>query len=355
MTIHKKVPIKQLSTGVRGLDEILGGGLPEYSFNVIAGAPGCGKTTLAHQIMFANATPERPALFFTVMGEPLMKMLRYQQQFGFFDDAKLESSIRYFNLTQMVIGDDLAKVFDDVVREVEAVNPGVVVVDSFRAMVRRSKTATGDMDLQQFVQRLALHLTNWEATTFLIGEYSDKEVRSNPVFTVADGILCLSQETERNSMTRKLQILKVRGQASVPGLHTFRMTQYGLETFPRNFGLSTHGQPKIPGRRLSCGITRLDDMMGGGIHAGDSVIVSGPSGAGKSVIACEFIAEGLRQGEPCIIAVFEERPSDYLERASSLGTPFDEALAKGILKVLSPKPLDLSVDETLHDIVQAVK
>ena len=74
-----RVEIRQLTTGVPGLDEILGGGLPEYSFNIIAGAPGCGKTTLAHQIMFANATSKTPALYFTVLGEPAIKMLRYQQ------------------------------------------------------------------------------------------------------------------------------------------------------------------------------------------------------------------------------------------------------------------------------------
>ena len=84
-----RVIIRQLPTGVPGLDEILGGGLPEYSFNIIAGAPGCGKTTLAHQIIFANATPEHPALYFTVLGEPAIKMLRYQQQFTFFDQSKI--------------------------------------------------------------------------------------------------------------------------------------------------------------------------------------------------------------------------------------------------------------------------
>src|SRR5580698_5549904 len=81
-----KVAIRQLPTGVRGLDEILGGGIPEFSFNIIAGTPGCGKTTLAHQIAFANATAKRPALYFTVLGEPALKMLRYQQQFSFFDE-----------------------------------------------------------------------------------------------------------------------------------------------------------------------------------------------------------------------------------------------------------------------------
>lgn len=78
MNEQDKVNIEMLPTGVPGLDVVLGGGLPEFSFNILAGAPGTGKTTLAHQIMFANATPERPALYFTVLGEPALKMLRYQ-------------------------------------------------------------------------------------------------------------------------------------------------------------------------------------------------------------------------------------------------------------------------------------
>ena len=95
MSADDRVTIRKLPTGVPGLDEILGGGLPEYSFNIIAGAPGGGKTTLAHQVVFANATPERPALYFTVLGEPALKMLRYQQQFRFFDPAKLTTAVRF--------------------------------------------------------------------------------------------------------------------------------------------------------------------------------------------------------------------------------------------------------------------
>src|SRR5471030_1057552 len=115
-----KVKIRQLQTGVRGLDEILVGGLPEFSFNIIAGAPGCGKTTLAHQIMFANATQERPALYFAVLGEPAIKMLRYQQQFTFFDPAKMDGAIRFINLSQIVLDQDLGAVLDAIVKEIEA-------------------------------------------------------------------------------------------------------------------------------------------------------------------------------------------------------------------------------------------
>src|ERR1019366_8569583 len=97
LSTASKVKINKLPTGVPGLDEIVGGGLPEFSFNIIAGAPGSGKTTLGHQLVFGNATPERPALYYTVLGESSIKMLRYQQQYTFFDPAKLSGSIRFIN------------------------------------------------------------------------------------------------------------------------------------------------------------------------------------------------------------------------------------------------------------------
>src|SRR5450432_3607317 len=93
------VLIRKLPSGVPGLDEVLGGGIPEFSFNLIAGGPGGGKTTMAHQIMFANATPERKAVYFSIIGEPPIKMLRYQQQYDFFDATKVgDGTIRFVHL-----------------------------------------------------------------------------------------------------------------------------------------------------------------------------------------------------------------------------------------------------------------
>src|ERR1700704_1365496 len=109
-----RVAIRRLSTGVPGLDQILGGGLPEFSFNLIAGAPGSGKTTLAQQIMFALSGPDRPALYFTVVGEPPLKMLRYQQQFSFFDSARVNESVRYINLSLDVVSGSLDRLLERV-------------------------------------------------------------------------------------------------------------------------------------------------------------------------------------------------------------------------------------------------
>ena len=351
-----RVIIRQLPTGVPGLDEILGGGLPEFSFNIVAGAPGCGKTTLAHQIMFANATPERPALYFTVLGEPAIKMLRYQQQFSFFNVAKMDGAIRFINLSHIVLDQDLGAVLDAIIKEVEASKAGIVVVDSFRTVVRKALNNSTEVELQGFIQRLALNLTSWQATTFLIGEYVESELRDNPVFTVADGLFWLYQSVERNSIVRKMQVMKLRGQESVPGLHTFRITEHGLQTFPRTFGLTDNKSDHVKGRRrLSTGVRELDAIMGGGIPEGDSLLVAGPSGAGKTVLGIQFIAEGLGRGEPGIVAMFEELPNEFMQRAASFGFDLDKNVKDGALKLIYLRPLDLSVDETVHEIVKAVK
>jgi circadian clock protein KaiC len=354
-TSPAKVTIRQLPTGVRGLDEILGGGVPEFSFNIIAGAPGSGKTTLAHQILFANATVAKPALYFTLLGEPALKMLRYQQQYSFFDPAKVNKAIRFIDLSEAVVEKDLGGVLDVITRSVEAAHPGMVVVDSFRTVARKVSSGAGDMELQSFIHRLAMFLTSWQATTFLIGEYTEGELRDNPVFTVADGLFWLSQNTERNSVVRKLQVMKLRGQGAVPGRHTVRITGDGMQAFSRTLGMVGRKERPRSQRRLSTGIAELDLMLGGGVLEGDSVLVSGPSGTGKSAIATHFLTEGLRKGEPGIAAVFEERPQGYAARAGNLGLDLEKPQKQGLLELLYLRPLDLSVDETMQEILDAVK
>lgn len=355
-----RVAIRQLPTGVPGLDQILGGGLPEFSFNLIAGAPGAGKTTLAQQLMFALAGPDRSAVYFTVVGEPPLKMLRYQQQFSFFDTARVNQSIRYVNLSQDVVSGTLEKLLGRIVQEVEATSPGVVIVDSFRTVAQAAERARNDdLDLQHFVQQLAVRLTSWEATTFLVGEYQPSETERNPVFTVADGVLWLDQNLDRNSIVRKMQVMKMRGQAPIPGLHTFRITGDGVQVFPRVIvgpdkpRLEAAGTKRTPRTRLSSGIKGLDDMLGGGIPVGYSVLLAGPSGSGKSVLATQFITEGARQDEPGIIAVFEKRPTEYLKDDPG-GLPFERFVKDGKIGIIHSRPLDLSIDEMLHEIIEAI-
>jgi circadian clock protein KaiC len=144
-------------------------------------------------------------------------------------------------------------------------------------------------------------------------------------------------------------------------VHTFRITNRGLQIFPRLPApkelAATHEQmlvtlpKKIP--RLSSGVRELDKMLGGGIPAGSSVLVAGPSGSGKTILSMQFMAEGVKHHEPGLLAVFEKRPSDYL-KSSPLGVEVARAIQAGSLQVLYLRPLDLSLDETMQEVREMV-
>jgi circadian clock protein KaiC len=354
LEMNEKVDIQRLKTGVPGLDNLLGGGLPEYSFNLIAGTPGSGKTTLAHQIMFSLANPNNRALFFTVLGEPTLKMLRYQQQFPFFEASKLKDSIRYINLAADLVDGDFDRVLARIIEEVKNYAPSLVFVDSFRSIVHSAKVSEdGESALQRFVQQLGTQMSSWQATTFLIGEYLIPESESSPVFAIADGILWLAQNLHRNSLVRKIQVVKIRGQAQAPGLHTFRIGKSGIEIYPRaivNPGAAAEPTTSLPTEqeRVAMGIAGMDEMLGGGLPVGYSLLVVGPSGSGKTILATEFLAEGARRGETGVIAAFEKSPSQLLSNKLN-------ALVKAKqVGVIDTRSLDLSIDQTLHDLIAMI-
>jgi len=354
--MSKKANLHRLSTGVPGLDKLLGGGLPEFSFNLIVGTPGSGKTTLAHQMMFSLATPDTKALYFTVLGEPALKMLRYQQQFAFFDINKIEESIQFVNLAADLFDGAFDLVLSRIAEKIKAYAPTFVFVDSFRSVERSAKEHTqGDLDLPRFVQQLGMQMNSWQATSFLIGEYLLPESETSPIFAMADGIVCLSQSLHRNSMLRKIQVVKMRGQAQQSGLHTFRIDDDGVRIFPRAIvkgSISTHIAPENPGAetRVAVGTPGLDDMLGGGLPVGYSLLVVGPSGCGKTILATQFLAEGVSQGEPGVIAAFEKSPSQLLGNKKLYSM-----VESGDVGVINTRSLDLSIDETLHDMINMIK
>jgi circadian clock protein KaiC len=349
-----KVTINRLATGVPGMDEVLGGGLPEFSFNLIAGQPGCGKTTLAHQIMFSLATPQRPALYFTVLGEPPLKMLRYQQQFSFFNSEAINSSVHFINLSEEAMAGDLDKVLRRIVEVVTQYSPGSIFVDSFRSVVLASETQGHPHNrLQQFVQQLGMLMTSWQATTFLIGEYFT-ETDANPVFTVADGLIWMRQSVQRNSVVRKMEIVKMRGQPTLAGLHTFRISEAGVKVFPpARSGTEPERDAKAASPsiddRLLMGVPGLDAMLGGGLPRGYSLLVAGPSGSGKSLLAAAFLAEGARVGETGVIAAFEQRPN------RSRNPLVADLIRTGRVGLVDSRAPDLSIDEVVQLLLNEIK
>jgi circadian clock protein KaiC len=350
-----KVRLGSLATGVAGLDVLLGGGLPEYSFTLIAGVPGSGKTTLAHQIMFTLASPERRALFFTVLGEPPLKMLRYQQQFSFFDMDKVGPCIRYVNLADDLRAGHFHGVLERIMREVEDFGPGLVFVDSFRSVMQAARSGNeGLSDLQQFIQELGSRMATWQATTFLIGEYSQADVEANPIITVADGMITLYQPTDDNSSLRKVRINKMRGQAHMAGAHALRITDDGILVYPRV--LPPLADDRLPGvpvdhdpRRIPTGTPGLDALLHGGLPQGHTLLVSGPTGVGKTILATRFLQAGAAQGEKGVALFFEKGTSRL--RNGELA----ELAQSGQVDVLESRSLSLSVEELMDSLTIAIE
>jgi circadian clock protein KaiC len=267
-------------------------------------------------------------------------MLRYQQQFAFFDSDCVNRSIRFASLSDETEAGDLERVLRRIEAEVLATKPALVFVDSFRSAVLASETReNADAQAQLFVQRLGVLMSNWQATTFLIGEYF-VDTEPNPVFTIADGLIWMRQSVERNSMVRKMQILKMRGQATIPGLHSFRISDSGISVFAPTVARTEAPVAPAVGR-LRMGIPPLDEMLGGGLPRGYSMLVAGPSGSGKSILAAAFLREGANNGEFGVIAAFEQRPSHV--RARLLG----ELVSSGRVTVVDSQAPDLSIDEVV--------
>jgi circadian clock protein KaiC len=171
---------------------------------------------------------------------------------------------------------------------------------------------------------------------------------------MADGLISLEQSVFRNSMVRKIQIMKMRGQATRPGMHTFRITGDGIVVYPavevRDDGnLATTSRRKdSTQKRLSMGVPRLDEMMGGGLPSGYSLLVAGPSGSGKTILATAFLVEGVRRGEPGVIVAFEQTPSQSRTRT------IDDLVRAGSIGLINTRSLDLSMDEVIQHLINLI-
>ena len=352
-----RVTIRQLPTGVPGLDEILGGGLPEFSFNIIAGAPGGGKTTLAHQIMFANATPERPALYFTVLGEPAIKMLRYQQQFTFFDPAKLDGAIRFINLSQVVLDKDLSAVLDEIVKEVEAANAGIVVVDSFRTVVRKA------LSQRQRNGAPGVRPAPGAAPDQLAGHHvPDRRVRRRRAARqpgVHRGRRAVLALPERRAQLDRAQA--AGHEAARPGVRArpahlphHRATACKPSRAPSASPTGNQATSRASGvfPPASANSTRCWAAASPKATAcswpGPPDRASRCSASSSSPRAC---ARASRASSPSSRSC----PTSTCSGPPSFGLDFDKPQKDGKLKLIYLRPLDLSVDETVHEIVNAVK
>lgn len=321
----------RLHTGIADLDLILGGGLEPGSLVIVAGAPGTGKTILAQQICFAKASPEHKALYYTTLSEPHSKLVQHLEPFDFFQPAALGKSVDFIHLGELIQDagkDGLKPIVTEVVRKCFETRPAVVVIDSAKAL----RDFVSERELRTALYDLASRVAHTEAVLLLLGEYTPGEIEGGVEFSLADGIIQLAYEPHEPVDRRWLRVVKLRGGDHLVGKHSFRIRQKGFEVFPRLETLAPMGSVES-NRRVATGVPRLDDLMGGGINAGEATVVLGPSGAGKTIVGLRFAAQGLDAGEHCMYVSFQETPDQLVKKAHSFGWNIGDAWKSGQLGI----------------------
>lgn len=323
--------MKRLATGVPGLDAVLDGGLEPGSVTVLAGAPGTGKTILAQQICFANATPQHRAVYYTTMSEPHSKLVRHLNQFDFFDPEMLGLQVEYLHLGDLVRAarnGRMGPLVDEVTRKTMDDNPVLVVIDSAKAL----RDFARKRDLRTVFYDLTSRLAHTDAALLMLGEYTPAEMAADVEFSLADTIIHLAYEPREPIDRRWLRVVKMRGAHHLEGKHTFRISPTGFEVFPRIETLDTGPAQEITGR-IPSGIPSLDDLMGGGIGAGEATVILGPSGVGKTIAGLQFVTEGIAQNERCLYVTFQDTADQLINMAATFEWDLGTAHGNGHLIV----------------------
>jgi circadian clock protein KaiC len=245
----------RVASGNPRLDAILGGGFPAHGINLVVGPPGSGKTVLAQQYVFHNATPDRPAAYLTTVSEPLEKVLRYGQTMAFFDASAVGRAVFYEDVGGLLGTEGLAAVLERVDTLLKERRPAIMVVDSFKAL---TPYATDQGGFRRFLHSLAGQLSAFPVTSLWIGEYDSSELSTAPEFAVADAIISLSSDRVGQRELRVLEVLKLRGSGFLSGRHAYRLSEAGMDVFPRLADPIDATAYPLGTERVSSGIPALD-------------------------------------------------------------------------------------------------
>lgn len=341
----------RIKSGNPQADEILGGGFPCNSINILMGQPGTGKTIFAERLLYHNAGGDRPLLYVTTLSEPMSKVVSYVQRFTFFDADVLGTDIQYEDLGAALAERGPPAMLDWLAHAIKERSPRIIVIDSFRAI--HDLVTPGD-DMRRFISTLAGLLSAYEVTTFLLGEYTQRDIERYPEFAVADAIVEFARQPLSTRDERFMRVLKLRGSGYREGQHAFRISSAGLELYPRLVA------PRVPEsyesslERLPTGVPGLDEMMGGGLLAGTTTLVVGMTGTGKTTLALQFALEGLRRGETTLYINFQENPAQLHRAIANLGTDPATAEARGF-GLLYASPVELQIDSIVVEIFEAIK
>lgn len=338
----------RLSSGHRRLDQILHGGLPGNAINLLIGAPGSGKTILSQQYVFHNATAERPALYLSTVSEPFDKIIRFGQGLDFFDPGAVGERVVYEDVGGTLYSEGLPGVLACIDRLLKRHRPGLVVIDSFRAL---HAFAPDESAFRRFLHDLAGRLTALAGSTFWVGEYEPGRGDHAAEFAVADAIIALTTRTIGVREARMLRVLKLRGSGFASGEHAYRITGAGLDVFPRLADVGHEDLYTLGSDRVSTGVAALDELLGDGYWPGASTLVVGPSGVGKTLLGLHFVFSGGSVGEPGIFAGFQEHATQLGRIVQGFGWSLP---AEGV-HLMTGSPVDVYIDQWVYELLDMVE
>jgi circadian clock protein KaiC len=345
-----------LSTGVAGLDLILGGGLTSDRLFLIEGEPGTGKTTLALQFLHEGVKRGESVIYIT-LAETRVELTAVAQSHGWsMDGIQVEDIIpnenilhpdnqfTIFHPSEIEMGMTTQRILD----AIEKYKPTRVVLDSLSEL---QLLAESPLRYRRQVLALKQYLAGKGCTTLFLDDRTalsgDLQVRS-----VAHGVITLELiNQDYGSERRRVRVVKYRGIAFRGGSHDYKIVTGGLVAYPRLIAAHTrlHGERK----QLSSGLAALDLLTGGGLDEGTSTLISGPPGTGKSSLCSQYVHAATQRGQKAAMFLFEEASNNLMLRSAGLGMDLQGAIDKGLLTIQQVDPAEMAPGEFMQAVTDA--
>ena len=341
--------MKQVTTGIKGLDEILSGGFLRPSIVLIAGTAGTGKTTLVMQSIFNSAKNEEVCMYITALSEPIAMINNFMSKFSFYNISLLgKGNVKYVPLDIEVIHQGSEAIIKEMERNIETIKPDRIIIDPVNVFAYGLDTESQ----RKFYYDFFTSMKGWNSLVLLTGEFSQDELKKSTLGYMVDGMIYISNEPFYENNIRYLSVLKMRGQEFSGGKHSCKINKNGFNVFPR---IRAAARTSVSNERISTGIKGLDKMTGGGIIRGSSTLISGSSGTGKTIIGTKFIMDGLLKGEPGIIISFEEDAEQIRVNSNIFNWNLREFENKNLLRIISPLEYDayelaIQIENTIEEI-----
>ncbi len=327
-------------TGVPGLDEILGGGLPDRTLTLIAGVPGAGKTILAAQVAVHHAKQGKHVLVFTALSESHERLLADLSGFSFADRSLIGDHLRFYSV-DAAIDEGLPAVSALIVETARHERASLVVLDGFHSL---TGFANGRHEINRFLHTLRSRLALLDVTVLVTYETDIERRRESGTLTIADGILALHNTLRGERHHRWLEVVKLRGAAHYDGLHTLTITGEGITLYPRHEAAYRAAKYTVGTDRAALGLPELDAMLGGGPNRSTVTFLAGSPGTGKTLTCLHFLMAGADAGEPGLLVGLAEGESQLLLKAANFGLDVEGAIARGTLSLLTVSPAEVDVD-----------